>query len=102
MDTPEVLDVSREAIIVLLKLSAPLMLTALAVGLVVSLFQALTQMQEMTLAFVPKILIMFVALMVLMPFMIAPLVTFTQGLADRIVGRSEERRVGKECVSTCR
>lgn len=86
METPEVLDVSREAIVVLLKLSAPLMLTALAVGLAVSLFQALTQIQEMTLAFVPKILVIFVALMVLMPFMITTLVTFTQGLADRIVG----------------
>ena len=86
MDTPEVLDIAREAIVVLLKLSAPLMLVALLVGLVVSLFQALTQIQEMTLAFVPKILVIFLSLLVFLPFMINTLITFTQGLADRIVG----------------
>ncbi|MEP4886701.1 MAG: flagellar biosynthesis protein FliQ, partial [Alphaproteobacteria bacterium] len=82
MDTATVLDISREAVIVLLKLSAPLMITALVVGLIVSLFQALTQIQEMTLAFVPKILVIFVSLLVFLPFMITTLITFTEGLAD--------------------
>ncbi len=86
MDTATVLDISREAVIVLLKLSAPLMITALVVGLTVSLFQALTQIQEMTLAFVPKILVIFVSLLVFLPFMITTLITFTEGLADRIIG----------------
>lgn len=86
MDMAQVLDVSREGIIVLLKLSAPLMIMALVVGLVISLFQALTQIQEMTLAFVPKILVIFLSLLVFLPFMITTLVTFTQGLATRIVG----------------
>ncbi len=86
MDTAAVLDVSHDAIVVLLKLSAPIMLTALAIGLVVSLFQALTQIQEMTLAFVPKILVVFVALLVFLPFMLSTLITFTEGLADRIIG----------------
>ena len=86
MEMAQVLDVSREAIIVLLKLAAPLMILALLVGLVISLFQALTQIQEMTLAFVPKILVIFVSLLVLLPFMVTTLVTFTQGLAGRIVG----------------
>ncbi|MEP4377570.1 MAG: flagellar biosynthesis protein FliQ [Alphaproteobacteria bacterium] len=86
MDTATVLDISREAVIVLLKLSAPLMITALVVGLIVSLFQALTQIQEMTLAFVPKILVIFVSLLVFLPFMITTLITFTEGLADRIIG----------------
>jgi len=88
MDTATVLDISREAVIVLLKLSAPLMITALVVGLIVSLFQALTQIQEMTLAFVPKILVIFVSLLVFLPFMITTLITFTEGLADRIIGLS--------------
>ena len=57
MDTQQALDVAREGILVLIKLASPLMLVALVVGLVVSLFQALTQIQEMTLAFVPKILV---------------------------------------------
>ncbi len=86
MDTATVLDISREAVIVLLKLSAPLMITALVVGLIVSLFQALTQIQEMTLAFVPKILVIFLSLLVFLPFMITTLITFTEGLADRIIG----------------
>jgi len=86
MDTAAVLDVSRDAIIVLLKLSAPLMITALVIGLIVSLFQALTQIQEMTLAFVPKILVVFVALLVFLPFMISTLITFTEGLTERIIG----------------
>ena len=86
MDTATVLDISREAVIVLLKLSAPLMITALVVGLIVSLFQALTSIQEMTLAFVPKILVIFVSLLVFLPFMITTLITFTEGLADRIIG----------------
>jgi flagellar biosynthesis protein FliQ len=86
MDTATVLDISREAVIVLLKLSAPLMITALVVGLIVSLFQALTSIQEMTLAFVPKILVIFISLLVFLPFMITTLITFTEGLADRIIG----------------
>lgn len=86
MDIAAVLDVSRDAIVVLLKLSAPIMLTALAIGLVVSLFQALTQIQEMTLAFVPKILVVFVSLLIFLPFMLSTLITFTEGLADRIIG----------------
>ena len=86
MDMAQVLDVSREGIVVLLKLAAPLMIMALVVGLFISLFQALTQIQEMTLAFVPKILVIFVSLLFFLPFMITTLVTFTQGLATRIIG----------------
>jgi flagellar biosynthetic protein FliQ len=86
MDMAQVLDVSREGIVVLLKLAAPLMIMALVVGLVISLFQALTQIQEMTLAFVPKILVIFTSLLFFLPFMISTLITFTQGLATRIVG----------------
>ena len=56
MSAEQVLDVAREAIFVLIKLGAPIMLVALLVGLAIALLQALTQMQEMTLSFVPKIL----------------------------------------------
>lgn len=86
MDMAQVLDVTREAIIVLIKLAAPLMIMALLVGLVISLFQALTQIQEMTLAFVPKILVIFISLLFFLPFMVTTLITFTQGLATRIIG----------------
>ena len=60
MTGPEVLDVARDAIITLVLVSAPLMLVGLVVGVVISLFQALTQIQETTLVFVPKIIAIFV------------------------------------------
>jgi len=85
MNTPEVLDIARDAIFVMLKIGAPVMMIALLVGLVISLIQALTQIQEMTLSFVPKMLVMFVSLLLLLPFMISTLSTFTERLADRIV-----------------
>ena len=69
MTGPEVLDVAREAIITLVVVSAPVMLVGLGVGVVISLLQALTQIQEMTIAFVPKILAIFVSLLIALPFM---------------------------------
>ena len=85
MSATDVLEVSRQAVIVMLKVGAPVLGMALLVGLVVSLFQALTQIQEMTLSFVPKILVIFVSLLVLMPFMLSTMTTFGQSLMDRIV-----------------
>ncbi len=85
MNAPDVIEVSRQAVIVMLKIGTPVLAVALMVGLGISLFQALTQIQEMTLSFVPKILVIFVSLLVLMPFMLATLVTFGQSLMDRIV-----------------
>ncbi len=85
MNSNEVLEISREAVLVLLKIGSPIMLVALGVGLTISLIQALTQIQEMTLSFVPKILVIFLSLLVFMPFMLNTLTIFTQRLADRIV-----------------
>jgi flagellar biosynthesis protein FliQ len=69
MNGPEVLDVARDAIVTLLLVAAPLMLVGLIVGVAVSLLQALTQIQETTLVFVPKILAIFLALLIALPFM---------------------------------
>lgn len=69
MTGPEVLDVARDAIITLLIVSLPLMIVGLVVGVIISLVQALTQIQEATLVFVPKIIAVFVALLVALPFM---------------------------------
>lgn len=85
MNATDVIEIGRDAIWVILQIGGPVMLIALAVGLIVSLFQALTQIQEMTLAFVPKILVIFVSVLILLPSMLATLSTFTEGLADRIV-----------------
>jgi flagellar biosynthetic protein FliQ len=86
MTEAEFLDVAREGIIVMIKISVPIMLPALLVGLVISLIQALTQIQEMTLAFVPKILVIFVSILFLMPFMLHTLTGFTKELMERIAG----------------
>jgi flagellar biosynthesis protein FliQ len=69
MTGPEVLDVARDAIVTLVVVAAPLMLVGLIVGVAVSLLQALTQIQETTLVFVPKILAIFLAMLIALPFM---------------------------------
>jgi flagellar biosynthetic protein FliQ len=84
MNASDVFGIGNQAIMVALQIGAPVMLLALAVGLVISILQALTQIQEMTLTFVPKILVIFVSLLVLMPFMLSTLVDFTQSLFTRI------------------
>ena len=85
MSGPEVLDVARDAIITLLLVASPLMLIGLIVGVAISLFQALTQIQEMTLVFVPKILAIFIAMLVALPFMADSLQGYMARLAARIV-----------------
>jgi flagellar biosynthetic protein FliQ len=84
MEAPEILDIGRTALWTMLEIGAPVMVTALAVGLVISLVQALTQIQEMTLTFVPKIVAIVIALLLFMPFMLSSLSGFTQGLFARI------------------
>lgn len=85
MNEIEVLDISREAIFTLIKVVTPVLLVALFVGLVVGIFQALTQIQEMTLAFVPKILGVFITLILLFPFMFNQMRTLSESLFDKIV-----------------
>ena len=84
MEAPEVLDIGQTALWLMLKIGAPTMVVALVVGLAVSLFQALTQIQEMTLTFVPKIVAIVLALFLFMPFMLSSLTGYTQGLFARI------------------
>jgi len=86
MNEADVLGIAREAIVVMIQIGAPVMLLALVVGLVVSLVQALTQVQEMTLTFIPKILAIFGSLLLFMPFMLATLSGFTERLMARIAG----------------
>jgi flagellar biosynthetic protein FliQ len=81
----EAIEIARGGLIVLLKMGAPVMLIALTVGLTISLVQALTQIQEMTLAFVPKILVIFLTIMMFLPFMLRTLMTYTETLFDRMV-----------------
>lgn len=85
MNEVEVLDISREAIFTLLKVVTPVLLVALFIGLIIGIFQALTQIQEMTLAFVPKIIGVFIALIILFPYMLNQMRNLADGLFDRII-----------------
>jgi flagellar biosynthesis protein FliQ len=85
MTGPEVLDVARDAIVTLLLVSAPLMLVGLIVGVAISLLQALTQIQEQTLVFVPKILAIFLALLLVLPFMADVLHSNFMRLTEHII-----------------
>ena len=85
MNELDVIELGREAIVTLLKISAPIMGMALVVGLIIALFQALTSIQEMTLTFVPKILVIIVSVMLFLPYMLSTLSGFTVSLFDRML-----------------
>ena len=85
MTGPEVMDIGREGIWVLIKIAGPIMITGLLVGVVIALFQALTQIQEMTLVFVPKIIAIFVMIMLTMPFFGATLSSYMRFLMEKAI-----------------
>jgi flagellar biosynthetic protein FliQ len=82
----EVLDIARDAIWTLILVSSPLMLVGLIVGVAISLVQALTQIQETTLVFVPKILSIFLAMLLALPFMADSLFSHMLRLTSKIAG----------------
>jgi flagellar biosynthetic protein FliQ len=84
--TPEIfIDVIRDGVVTMLLVAGPMMAISLVIGLVVSIVQALTQIQEMTLTFVPKILAMFAAMIVFMPFMLTTLTEFWERIIDKVI-----------------
>ncbi len=85
MEPAEIFALSSDALYVMLIISAPAMLAALIIGLVISLFQALTQIQEQTLTFVPKILVVFLTLALTMSFMFNTLKDLNTRIYDKIV-----------------
>jgi flagellar biosynthetic protein FliQ len=84
MNPADAIDFARSSILVLLEVIAPVMLTALVVGLGIGLLQALTQIQEMTLAFVPKIISIFVVLLITLPFAGSVMNGLMMDIAQRI------------------
>lgn len=82
----DVIDVGQETLFVMLKMGGPLMITALVVGVVISFIQALTQIQESTIAFIPKILATFIVMFFLFPFMGRTLHLFSNNLFNRMIG----------------
>ncbi|MBO8143701.1 MAG: flagellar biosynthesis protein FliQ [Thermodesulfobacterium sp.] len=80
MTDTTVLTLAKEAVKLCLILSGPILLTALVVGLIISIFQAVTQIQEMTLTFIPKILAMLLVFILTLPWALKKLVDFTENL----------------------
>jgi flagellar biosynthetic protein FliQ len=86
MSGAEILDIARDGIWTLLKVAGPMMFVGLAVGVVIALFQALTQIQEMTLVFIPKIIAIFLTMLISLPFMGSALAGYMNRVVAHIVG----------------
>ncbi|MCL7752010.1 flagellar biosynthesis protein FliQ [Guyparkeria hydrothermalis] len=84
MSPDTVIDLTRQALTVILYLSMPILLTALAVGLLIGMFQAATQINEMTLSFIPKMIAVVVAILLAAPWMLQVIVDFTERLFHNI------------------
>ena len=85
MNETAVMEIGREALWIVLLTAGPIMFAGLLIGLIIALFQALTTIQEMTLTFVPKIIVIFIALIVFLPFMMTEVVEFSKVLFDRMI-----------------
>ena len=86
MNSGIILDIARDALMTVIKVAAPPLVIGLSVGIIVSIFQTVTSIQEPTLAFVPKILGVFVALLIFGSFMGAELTGFVQRLLSELPG----------------
>ena len=87
MDISLISDLAREAIFLTLRLGLPVLLAALATGILIGLLQAMTQIQEQTLAFVPKVLVILIVLSLLLPSMLTTMTEYMQTLIAGIPGR---------------
>ena len=85
MTGAEVLDIASDGIWVLIIVSAPMMIVGLLVGVVIALFQALPQIQEQTLVFVPKIIAIFISMLIALPFMGATMGSYMTRVVDMII-----------------
>ncbi len=84
MSPEAVLDIGTQGLLIAAKLAAPVLVTALVVGFAISLLQSITQVQEVTLSFVPKIVAVGIALLIAGNWMISEIVQFTETMFDRI------------------
>jgi flagellar biosynthetic protein FliQ len=85
MTGAQALDIATDGIWVMIIVAAPMMIVGLVVGVIIALFQALTQIQEMTLVFVPKILAIFVTMLIALPFMGATMAAYMERVVDMII-----------------
>lgn len=84
MRTETIIQIAAEAIYAVLQASAPMLIVALVTGLAVSIFQATTQIQEQTLAFVPKIIAVLISILLFGPWILSVMVDFTYGLFNNL------------------
>ncbi len=86
MDDVQIMETARQALLITMQISAPVLIVGLVVGVAIALLQALTQIQEITLVFVPKIMAIFFSMFLFLPWMMNVLVVFMENLADLIIG----------------
>jgi flagellar biosynthesis protein FliQ len=85
--TPElVIDITRKAIQTTLLISAPMLLSGLIIGLLVSIFQAATQINEQTMTFIPKLIVVFLSLLIFAPWIMHTMTAFTLGIFESMAG----------------
>ena len=87
MDTQQAIDIGREALWTMFIIGSPVLVAGLVIGLLVGLFQTLTQIQEQSVAFVPKIVVMFLVLSISLPWILSRLLQYTSDLIGGIPGR---------------
>lgn len=85
MNDTEVIELARQALLITIQISLPILLVGLFVGVAIALVQALTQIQEITLVFVPKIVAIFLSMFFFLPWMMNILVVFMEMIAERII-----------------
>lgn len=86
MDADTIIDLSQQALYVIVMLAAPMLLSALAIGLLIGMFQAATSINEMTLSFIPKLLILVISIMIAGPWMLGLILNYTKNLYLSIPG----------------
>lgn len=87
MDSQAAVDLGREALWTMLLIGSPVLVAGMLVGLAISMFQALTQIQEQTVAFVPKVVVMVLVLSASLPWLISQMLQYTTDLISGIPGR---------------
>ncbi len=85
MEDTAIIETAQQAMLITMQISAPVLLVGLVVGVAIALIQALTQIQEITLVFVPKIMAIFLSMFIFLPWMLNTLVVFMQALAERMI-----------------
>ena len=88
MKDGEIIETAQQAMLITMQISAPVLLVGLVVGVAIALIQALTQIQEITLVFVPKIMAIFLSMFIFLPWMLNILVVFMEALAERMISGS--------------